>query len=161
MKSDLDVELRHIEVLAKSDDYAEALRRLDDLAAVFPKETKVWATRAYINERKGDSGAAIADWSKLINLSNKEPHPFYVRGILFIRVARYREAVADFTKVIELGDFYNSDYYREPAYFCRADAYSRLGEFEKARLDCIHVRDDMQTWTDRLRTKAGVLADCS
>jgi len=154
-------EMRGIRDLADIGNYEEALRLLDELAVRYPREAKIWVERAAINGRQKDIGATIADWTKAIELCDKEPHYFYMRGIEFFALSQYRSAISDFTKVIELCDFYNSDYYKGPAYFFRADAHLRLGCFEQARSDCMHVRDDMRTWTDKLRTKADILAECS
>lgn len=89
-----------------------------------------------------------------------EPDYYYTRGILFFKISRYTEAVRDFTEVLRLCDFHNSNYYREGAHFFRADAYVRLKQYDEARADCAHVRDDFQTWTDSLRTKECILNEC-
>jgi tetratricopeptide (TPR) repeat protein len=154
------MELQRIKDIATKENHAEALRLLDGLLRLDPQEHKTWAVRAFVNEHQGDKAAAINDWSQAI-LFCEEPHYFYMRGINLFQLGRYKEAILDFSKVITLCDLYNSDYYRGPAYFFRADAHLRLGEFEKARLDCANVRDDMQTWTDKLRTKADILAECT
>ena len=154
------MELEKIKDLAKTGNYSEALLLLDDLIRINSKEDKLWAARAFVNTHQGNSEAAIDDWSKAIQL-NKEPHYFYMRGISRFQVSQYRSAISDFTAVIELCDKYKSDYYRSPAYFFRADAYLRLGEFDQAKSDCVHVPDNTQTWTDKLRTKADILAECS
>jgi tetratricopeptide (TPR) repeat protein len=154
-------ELRVIKDLAAVHNYTEALRLLDDLAARHPREPQIWVERAYINGGQKDLEEAIADWSMAIELCDKEPHYFYMRGIEFFGLRQYRKAISDFTRVIALCDFHDSDYYRGPAYFFRADAHLRLGEVEEAKSDCMHVRDDMSTWTDKIRTKADMLAECS
>jgi tetratricopeptide (TPR) repeat protein len=151
--------LEQITELAKREDYPTALALIDKLTAEFPNEAKVWTTKAFVNGHKGDLTAAVDDWTKAIKLV-EEPHYVYMRGIELFKLRKYKEAVSDFTRVIELCDFYKSDYYREGAYFFRADAYVRLKQFEKARADCLHVNDDMRTWTDKLRTKTEILAEC-
>jgi len=164
MANDVDKlakELKKVNDMARADRYADALRCLAELEVAFPHEAKIWATRAYVNGRSGDRQAAIADWTNAIGLCDKEPHYFYVRGSEFFKLGQFRKAIADFTKVIELCDFYDSDYYRESAHFFRADAHVRLKEFEKARADCLHLRDEKPTWTDKLRTKAEIIAECS
>jgi len=93
-------------------------------------------------------------------MCGNEPDFFYTRGRLLFEETRYRDAVSDFTKVIELCDYHSSDYYRGGAHIFRADAYVRLKEFDKAKADCKHVKDDKPIWTDKLRTRADILADC-
>jgi tetratricopeptide (TPR) repeat protein len=160
METTLKSKLDAIDDLARKDDYGEALRRVDQLIEEHPAEPWTWRTRAYINSRQGNVDAAIADMSQAIEKGEKEPDFFYTRGILCFEEGRYKEAVSDFTKVIELCDLHGSDYYREGAYFFRADAHVRLGEFAKAKADCGRVKDDMRTWTDKLRTKSDILGDC-
>jgi tetratricopeptide (TPR) repeat protein len=153
--------LKTIEKLAQSDNYSEAWSRLEILVSNNPKEEAlIWRTRAYIHSREGDDKAAISDLDRSIFIFEKEPHPYYTRGIIYFQIGQFKNAVCDFSKVIELCDYYKSDYYRESAYFLRADAYVRLEDFEKAIADCAHVSDDFQTWTDKIRTKNDILAEC-
>ncbi len=156
----MKTKLREIEGLANAGNYTEALQRLDKLATSNPDDAKIWTTRAHINGHQRNYEEAVADWSKAIALCDKEPHYFYMRGIDLFLLRKFESAVLDFTKVIELCDYYKSEYYREGAYFFRADAYLRLKEFEKGKSDCTHVSDEMQTWTDKLRCKADLLAEC-
>lgn len=158
---DLEAELKQIKAMANADQYEEAFRGLDVLAAAFPREAEIWIIRAYVNRRQRNLEAAIADWSTAIGLCDKEPHYFYIRGLNHFGLRHFKQAVSDFTQALELCDFHNSDYYREATYFVRADAYLRLGEFDKARSDCAHVQDGSKTWTDKLRTKEDILAECA
>lgn len=160
MKTNLKSKLQAISELARKENYVEAIRRVDQLIREYPDEPWTWRTRAYVNSRQGNEDEAISDLSNAIERSDNEPDFYYSRGIILFEEGRHREAVSDFTKVIELSDLHGSDYYREGAYFFRADSYVRLKEFARAKDDCLHVRDDMRTWTDRLRTKAEILADC-
>jgi tetratricopeptide (TPR) repeat protein len=160
MSKTLRAKFHEIEEQAVAGDYTAALRRLDELTREFPSEYLVWATRAYLNGRRGARDEAIADWSKAIALCNTEPHCFYMRGIDLFALRKYAEAASDFTRVIELCDLHESDYYREGAHFFRADTYVRLGEYEKARLECLKVSDQFRTWTDGIRCKADLLAQC-
>jgi tetratricopeptide (TPR) repeat protein len=161
MDSIMKEDLAKIECLAGKERYEEAITCLDELLEKYGNQSQVWELRAHVNALQGNSEAAVADLSRALKLKSDEPHPFYIRGIHLIKVARYKEAVADFTKVIELCDFYKSDYYREGAYFFRAEAYLRLGLYDMARTDCKHVRDDFSTWIDGMRSKQDILHQCS
>jgi tetratricopeptide (TPR) repeat protein len=152
-------ELEQIKAIAKSGNRNEAIALIDELARVHPREDAIWAARAFVNDREGEWAAAIVDWSKAIDIC-KEPHYYYMRGICLFQTKDYRNAICDFTKLIELCHVYKSDYYRESAYLFRADAHIRLGEFADARSDCLQVRNDMRTWTDKIRTRADILAEC-
>jgi tetratricopeptide (TPR) repeat protein len=156
----LKAELKSVDHLVETEQYMTALSRLEELATEYPSEPSIWRTRAHVNSQRGNAKAAVDDVSKAIGLCNTEPDYYYTRGILFFKIARYRDAVSDFTKVIKLCDLHQSNYYREGAHFFRADAYLRLKEYSKATADCEHVRDSFQTWTDALRTKEGILAEC-
>jgi tetratricopeptide (TPR) repeat protein len=157
----MHVEFDEIEKLAKKGRYKEAFEQLALLKARNPDEPKIWACQAFVIGRRGDLRAAIASWTRAIELCPEEPHYFYMRGIDFFNIKEYRNAVADFTKVIRLCAVYKSDYYREPAYFFRADAHIRLREFDKAKEDLSNVSEDARTWTDRLRSRAELLAECN
>lgn len=159
MDNSIEHQLVEIEAAIKRGE-ADATRRLEDLAARYPAEPAIWAAQAHYQTQRGDFAAAAAAWSHAIAISEKEPHYYYMRGIVQFRSGKLRDAVRDFSTVIELCDQHGWGYYREPAYFFRADAYVKLKEFEKARSDCTHVSDEMRTWTDKLKCKADILAEC-
>jgi tetratricopeptide (TPR) repeat protein len=159
--NDADVaRMKRAKDLASSGSYAEAMEILDKLVAEQPEEAKAWAARAHVSGRERKLEAAIRDWSEAIRFMDKEPHYFYMRGIDLLSAAKYAEALADFSTVIELCDYHRSDYYREPAHFFRAETYLRLKDFARARADCEHVSDEMQTWVNGHRCKADILAEC-
>ena len=139
---------------------AEALLNTEELIEVYPNEPAVWNLRGYIFGQQGEILKAIDARSTAISLCDKEPHYFYMRGIDLFSLGKYTEAISDFSTVIELCDYYKSDYYRAGAYFFRADASVRVGDYSRARVDCAHIEDGMTTWTDKLRSKADILADC-
>ncbi len=152
---------RKVKALARSERYTEAFELLKRLIADHPQNAWVMAQRAYVHGLSGDTSAAIEDWSKAIALCAEEPHFFFIRGIEFLKLGRAEESVSDFTKVIALCDLHNSDYYRSPAYLCRADAHLRLKELAKARSDCEHVPPGQRIWTDRLVTREHILSECT
>ena len=160
MNKYLKAELKRIDDLVETEQYANALIRVEELAGQYPNEASIWRTRAYINSHQGNVEAAIIDVSKAIEMCNVEPDYYYTRGILYFKIAEYKNAISDFTEVIRLCDLHDSNYYREGAYFFRADAYIRLQKYANARADCEHVRDGFRTWTDSLRTKESILAEC-
>lgn len=158
--SNISLELEQVTDMARAGNYVEAFLLVDMLVRRDAQNADTWAARAFVNAHQGNRAAAIVDWSKAIGL-REEPHYFYMRGTNLFQLGEFREAIANFTRVIQLCDAYKSDYYRGPAYFFRADAHLRLMEFDEAESDCMHVRDDMQTWTDRVRTKAAILSECA
>jgi tetratricopeptide (TPR) repeat protein len=160
MRDEIHSELKEIEKLARSENYHEALRRADALAARYPDDPGIWAARGYVNGRQGDLPAAISDLSRCIDLGGNEPDDFFTRGRFLFKAGRYAEAALDFTRVLQLCDSYNSDYYRQAAYFFRADAYVRLSQYDKARADCCRVVDRGPIWTDKLRTIDDIMDEC-
>jgi tetratricopeptide (TPR) repeat protein len=152
--------LEESQKLAKREEYGGALEILDRLLATDPAYYQAWAKRAYVNGRRGLLESALEDISKAILICSTEPCFFDQRARFLFSMARYREAISDWTRVIELCDYHKSDYYRAPAHFARADAYIRSGEYDKATCDLAHVPDDHRAWTDKLRTKQDLLIEC-
>lgn len=138
----------------------EALVLIDNLMTESPENPWLWRYRSYVNSMRVRDEDALLEINRAIELASEEPDFFFTRGRIFFLAGEFKEAVADFTTVVQLGDAYGNDYYLEAAYMHRADAYLRRGEFEKAKLDCEHVRDQIRLWTDRLRTKADILEEC-
>ena len=147
--------------LAKAEKYKGAFDLLDQFCSNYPQEAQAFATRAYVHAHKGNPSSAIADWSKAIELRANEPHFFLMRGIEFLKSAIPNNAISDFTRVLDLCDHYDSNYYRSAAYLCRADGYLRLNKILEARLDCERVPASQRLWTDRLISRESILAECA
>jgi tetratricopeptide (TPR) repeat protein len=161
MNDHLKAEIKAIDEMARAARYVPARRRLAQLMEQYPGEASVFSCSAYVNSRSGNNAAALRDISAAIALSNLETDYHYVRGKLHFKTACYDKAICDFTEVIRLCDLHKSDYYRENAYFFRADAYIRTKNYDHAKRDCEHVTDGFRTWTDRLRSKQELLAECA
>ena len=159
MSNSIEHQLAEIENAIKEGE-TDAIRRFEDLAAKHPKEPAIRVAQAHALTQQRDFTAAAMAWSHAIAISDNEPHYYYMRGIALFHSGKLQDSVRDFSKVIQLCEVNAWGYYREPAYFFRADAYVKLREFEKARSDCTHVSDGMRTWTDRLKCKADILAEC-
>jgi tetratricopeptide (TPR) repeat protein len=159
MSHSIEHQLAEIESLIKKGE-TNAIRRFDDLAAKYPKEPAIRIAQAHALTGQRDFASAAMAWSHAIAISDNEPHYYYMRGIALFHSGKLLDSVEDFSKVIDLCEQHAWNYYREPAYFFRADAYVKLREFEKACSDCTHVSDGMRTWTDKLKCKADILAEC-
>src|SRR5438309_984887 len=138
----------------------EALDALSKLLSEHPRDHRVWSARAMVRGRLGDLGGADADWSEAVEMKPGEPHYRYMRGIDRFHRCHYLEALSDFTAAIELCERHGHEYYLAPSYLFRAETFLRLGQIEQAKLDCTNVPKQTTTWTDRLRTKEDILADC-
>lgn len=160
MKHEITSLCKSASELADAECYVRAREIVEKVIVCDPENPLVWNTRSYINACEGCFEDAVDDLSKSVLLCNHEPHPYFTRGRLLLKLGRFEEAIDDFNRVLELCDRYNSDYYRRTAYFFRADAYARTGKFSEALSDCDHIPDGTHIWTDRLRTKAEIVAEC-
>jgi len=148
------------EELAKAGQYDEAMSLATDLVDRYPGEMEVWSLRAYLHGRSRNYKDAIADVTRAIEINPVEPVLFFDRGSDALAMGDDEAAVSDFTRGLELCDHYNNDYYRESLHFLRAEALVRLGKKEEALADLMYVREDLKSWTYKLRTKADLVADC-
>lgn len=160
MGIDVEDEIRKVELMLKEKKYDKARESLDTLIDKNPNEYKLWRKRAYVFEIDQDYKNATKYISKAINIHPSEPDYFYNRGRYLFILSNYNSAIEDFTKAIKLCDKYESDYYREPSYFMRAESYLRLKMYDKAQDDCNHLRDGYSAWTDSLRSKEDILNEC-
>jgi tetratricopeptide (TPR) repeat protein len=97
---------------------------------------------------------AFEAFNKAIEANNKNPRPYYYRGMLHMDRDEYDEAISDFTSALEL----KPDLYF--AKFARATAYGRLGNIDGASADFKEViplmEESMQGFADQygiLRTQ--------
>ena len=150
--------LEKIDRLIETRNLAAALDLANQLVEDNPNASEAWAKRAFVNTMRRQYSDAISDISQAISLNDAEPEYFYFRGRQYLVNEDYMEAVSDFTQTLKLCD---SDYYREPAYFMRAEAYVKLKRYDDARDDCSRVSDDFTTFTDSLRSKKDILDDCN
>jgi len=70
-------------------------------------------------------------------------------------------SINDFTRGLDLCELYTSNDYRETLLFWRAEALLKLGRKQEALADLAYVSEDFRFWTDKLRTKGDLLADCA
>jgi tetratricopeptide (TPR) repeat protein len=159
MSTEIDKLLESVGEKIEAKEYEHAVKMLDDFASRQGFNAEILRQRGHVNALCKNFNAAVVDLSRAIDLNEMEPDYFYTRGRYLVRLANYREAVKDFSRVLELCDYYKSDYYRVPAHFFRADAYLKLGQFESALEDCKYIPDDFQTWTDQLRSKRDILGE--
>lgn len=160
MMKDVNKLCKHASELADADCYARARETVGKAIDCDPENPLVWNTRSYIHACEGRLEDAVVDLSRSVSLCDYEPHPYFTRGQILLKLGRLKEAIDDFSRVLELCDLYSSDYYRPTAHFFRADAYVRTGKFSEALADCDRVPDGTCIWTDRLRTKIEIVAEC-
>ena len=160
--------------MARSDDNKGAMELANELVEQYPNEIRVWSLRAYLHALDHRYAEAIADRTRAIEINGPDGAKsdletgalttvdlFFNRGADRFALGDDPSAVDDFTKGLELCDYYNSDDYRETLYFWRAESLLRLRKKREALSDLAHVSDDFRFWTYKLRTKADLLADCN
>ncbi|NLD39036.1 MAG: tetratricopeptide repeat protein [Desulfatiglans sp.] len=91
---------------------------------------------AYVNRgiayyQRSSFSNAINDFSKTIELDNREPGVYLLRGNAYYSKREYRQAINDYNKALEI----NPDYYA--AYNYRSDLYSMMGNMVEYKNDRI------------------------
>jgi tetratricopeptide (TPR) repeat protein len=152
--------LERIDRLLKAGESERAFALASELLREWPDDAELWALRAHLSAQQGDHGAAIRDLSRAASINQLEPEYFFARGRYRLTAGDCSGAVDDFTQTLQLSDCQGSDYYREVAYFFRAEAFLCLRRYDEARADCEHVRDDMRMWTIMMRSKQDILEAC-
>ena len=160
MNPTLDSLISRAEKLARAGDKQGALSLANQLVAQHPDEMKVWSLRAYLHGRERDYAGAIADLSTAIRINPMEPSLFCNRGQDHLSLGDYEATLIDCGKGLDLCDHYDNDYYRESLMCIRAEAFIGLGRRDEALADLAGVRDGLKFWTNRLRTKKEMVAEC-
>lgn len=150
-----------VEGLARAGRQEEAMNLASEMIERHPESMDVWSLRAYLHGRSGNYSEAIADLTRAIEINPLEPHLFYDRGLKHLAQNDFEAAVLDFGKGLNLCEYYNSDYYREPLHFLRAEAFCKLGKKHEALRDLERVQTTFTSWTYKLRTKAELLEECN
>ena len=109
-------------------DYAKSVADFDHAEQLGMKTPYLWMNRAmaYISLREYDK--AMTDLNILIGMEPDNPSNLFYRGELFYRLKDFVNAIADYSKALDL---------RKAAhlYYVRGDAYNEIGEYEKALAD--------------------------
>lgn len=161
MSNSIDDLIARADGLSRAKDRNGAMALANELVSQYPNEMKVWSLRAHLHALNHHYSEAVADLTRAIEINNMEPDFFFNRGSYSFRLGDNQSAIDDFTKGLALCDYHKDDYYRETLYFWRAETLLRLGRKQEAVADLSHIREDFSFWTDRLRTKADLLAECN
>lgn len=122
------VDLQRGLALQKLGRFAEAAGAFGDALALAPDNPSLLLHRAAANTQAGRIDAAIADYTRCINLDPK-PTTYFRRGNLYMRRNDYKSAVLDFSSGLEL------DSRMIGAYGNRANSYIKLGKYDLALKD--------------------------
>lgn len=94
----------------------------------------VYFNRGAAHDRKGDLGAAVADYTRAADLNPDDAETYAVRGAVFQRMGRRDEAMADFSHAITLDPDGDVPYLLN-AYFRRSELYEQKGLYPQALAD--------------------------
>ena len=87
-------------------------------------------SRGYAYFNKGEYDAAIADYTKAIELDPKDAIAYNNRGYAYLDKGEYDAAIADYTKAITINPKYALGYGN------RCAAYNQKGKYDQAIADC-------------------------
>lgn len=152
--------IRESKRLTEAGKYDEAQASLAALAAANPDHPEVHAARAYLHAHKREYDVAAQHMDRAIAFAEAEPEYFFARGRYHLMAGHFAKAVDDASRLLELCAQYDWDYYREAAYFIRAEAYLRIGNANAAKRDCEHIRDEAVVWLGEVRSKKELVIDC-
>jgi tetratricopeptide (TPR) repeat protein len=89
--------------------------------------------RCWARDKLGQYDLAIADCDAALKLSPQAPFAFGNRGTAYLHKGQYERAIADYDRSLALFAARGSG--GAEFYFCRAIAYSRLGQKDRADVD--------------------------
>lgn len=114
------------------DKYEDALNMCSDVINISSNRTEIYLAhevRCSIFSSIGRVADAIREASMMIDLECGQPHPFFKRARLFLRIGRNEDAVSDLTKILCFGE----DYFRETALFLRSFANLEINKKDSMR----------------------------
>jgi lipoprotein NlpI len=132
-----DLNQRAAEALAEKR-YDQAIRFASEAIAADAKQPDGYALRVRAYIAAGKSPEAIADLSRLLEMSPRQPRLLETRGTEFFKLRRFKEAIADFDQECKLEPA------REPWHWKRGLAYYYAGQYDKGRdqFQQYHNRED-------------------
>lgn len=102
---------------------------------------QIYLGRGMAFEARGEISAALADYTKSIELDSNFYFGFYNRGNIFFDMKRYEPAILDFTRTIQINPrFVNAYVNRGLCYLEKNDLDMAISDFEKAlKLDSSQI----------------------
>jgi tetratricopeptide (TPR) repeat protein len=124
----------------------EAQRALTSALQHDPKLIAAWINRAVLEFERGNADAAITDLSHALEISENAT-VLYNRGLAYQSQERWQEAIADYTRALEL----SSDDAQDILYQ-RGVCYAKLGNASLARQDFdAHLAIGPSTYAEEIR----------
>lgn len=129
------------QILLRASRSADALEAVNRAIVLAPKYALSYWVRGLVHQQQGAAAAALSDFDRAITLDDDSPavriQATGSRGMILVDLKRYREAIADLDRAIEV----------RPSAFAertfRARAYLALGNPTGAQIDI----DTLQQWS--------------
>ena len=112
------------------DDAEKLVKGRDDLPGAY----RIYFNRGTELVKIDEYDAAIRDFKRAVALKADWPYTYGNFGVAYMKKAQWQEAVAAFTRGIDILDKRGKGFYQK-IFLGRAMAYEEMGEIEKARLD--------------------------
>ena len=121
----------------RSAEFDEAIRDFTRAVELGLKQTEdpgCYHDRGVAYLHTGAYYAAIADFTRVIELMPDEPEGYHVRGNMYLRISRFDEAAADLSRVLEMeANNVIARLQRGMAYEMAGDAASALSDYQGVR----------------------------
>ena len=115
------------EAYAELGDENKALQDINYAIELYPKNEFLLNYRASYFEKNNQLGEASKDIARSLKLNNKDNDAaYYIRGVILTDQKKYREAIKDFNKVIDI------DYTHYKSYYNLGVCYYILGDEDNA-----------------------------
>ena len=114
------------------DEYENALGMCADVLDGTTNKIEIYLAhevRCSLFSSMGGIMNAINEVSAMIEIEGNQPHPFFKRARLFLRINKNSEAISDLTKVIH----FNEEYFRETALLLRSLANLEIDKFQSIK----------------------------
>jgi tetratricopeptide (TPR) repeat protein len=156
----MDIDFTSVDAFVNSNNFVEAELACLQLVESYPNNYRVFSKLAYVLALARRTNDAIDAVRKAIELDAEQPMLWWKLGTYYLNSESLQDAVTAFTETIRLSETYSDPYYLQVAYFLRAEAFSRSGEYSSAENDLRNVENDMFIWLDRPISKKAIIENC-
>ena len=129
--------------------YEEAILNYDKAIELDPEDSEMYHWRALAKRALGQNNDAIDDLDKMVEIDGS-PYTYEVRGKVLLKLKRHQQAIADFSKMIEIAPDVPFGYFR------RGNAKYELEQYEEAIADFdayLQITGDASTYVLRATAK--------
>ena len=96
-----------------------------------PNNSLGYINRCLLYKSQNDIQNALADINTAINIDSAQPDNYITRGMIFVQLEQWNDALKDFSRALQTDDFKGEAL----MYYYRAWCYASLGNFVSARKD--------------------------